>query len=299
MTSVVDQNAGRPARQIQWSAGIQREIIRDLVVDVAYVGNRGAWWLSSTLDNYNALTPQILSAVELDIDITDPTDRAILTSTIGSERRRPIPDQLPYPGFPITATVPQALRPFPQFSSGSGASVGARRAHMVRFASDEGHQAALAWPDSRLRVHLGQGGTVRNRGAARSTTTKTACRTRSISGFSRPLVSAISATYSTPGMGTEQDSSWAADGGWIIGTVLQIRRADLPILVPTSTNNLSTLLFRSTFFNRVPGQPLYLDGFELPLHRSHSEPGAEPGGVGQSQRRPMGQFRALLQRFPV
>ena len=32
----------------------------------------------------------------------------------------------------------------------------------------------------------------------------------------------------------------------------------LPILAPTSTNNLSTLLFRSTFFNRVPDVPLYL-----------------------------------------
>jgi hypothetical protein len=32
----------------------------------------------------------------------------------------------------------------------------------------------------------------------------------------------------------------------------------LPIPTPTSTNNLSTLLFRSTFFNRVPGQPLFL-----------------------------------------
>ena len=32
----------------------------------------------------------------------------------------------------------------------------------------------------------------------------------------------------------------------------------LPILAPTSSNNLSTLLFRSTFFNRVPGVPLYL-----------------------------------------
>ncbi len=33
-TSVVDQNAGRPARQIQWSAGFQRAIVQDLSVDV-------------------------------------------------------------------------------------------------------------------------------------------------------------------------------------------------------------------------------------------------------------------------
>jgi len=80
---------------------------------------------------------------------------------------------------------------------------------------------------------------------------------KSISGFSRPLVSTISATYTTPKLGQNKFLR-EADGGWIIGTVLQYA-SGLPILVPTSTNNLSTLLFRPTFFNRVPGQPLYLD----------------------------------------
>src|SRR4029077_6702882 len=54
-TSVVDQNAGRPARQIQWSIGLQREISRNTVVEASYVGNRGAWWLSPNLAAYNAL----------------------------------------------------------------------------------------------------------------------------------------------------------------------------------------------------------------------------------------------------
>ena len=31
-----------------------------------------------------------------------------------------------------------------------------------------------------------------------------------------------------------------------------------PILAPTSTNNLSTLLFRGTYYNRVAGVPLFL-----------------------------------------
>jgi len=82
-------------------------------VDVAYVGNRGAWWLSSNLDNYNAITPQILAANN--IDITNPTDRAWLTAQIGSSAAGPFQNKLPYPGFPVTSTVAQALRPFPQF----------------------------------------------------------------------------------------------------------------------------------------------------------------------------------------
>ena len=58
-TSVVDQNAGRPARQIQWSIGLQREITPNTFVEASYVGNRGAWWLSTVSDNYNALIAAI------------------------------------------------------------------------------------------------------------------------------------------------------------------------------------------------------------------------------------------------
>ena len=36
----MDLNAGRPARQYQWSIGFQREIMRDMVVEASYVANR-------------------------------------------------------------------------------------------------------------------------------------------------------------------------------------------------------------------------------------------------------------------
>ena len=55
---VIDQNAGRPARQIQWSIGIQREVIPNVMVDVSYVGNRGAWWQANSLVDINRLTPR-------------------------------------------------------------------------------------------------------------------------------------------------------------------------------------------------------------------------------------------------
>src|SRR5205085_4744713 len=81
-SSVVDQNAGRPARQLQWSVGLQREITRNTFVEASYVGNRGAWWLSTISDNYNALTPQFLLSQGLDIN--NSADRTILTSQITS-----------------------------------------------------------------------------------------------------------------------------------------------------------------------------------------------------------------------
>ena len=42
-------NAGRLPRTFQWSIGFQRELMKDIVVDVSYVGNRGAWWASPLL----------------------------------------------------------------------------------------------------------------------------------------------------------------------------------------------------------------------------------------------------------
>jgi len=54
---------------------------------------------------------------------------------------------------------------------------------------------------------------------------------------------------------------------WTIGSTLSYA-SGLPILAPTSTNNLSTLLFRSTYFNRNPGVPLFLqnrNGTTTPL----------------------------------
>ena len=55
--------------------------MKDIVVDVSYVGNRGAWWAAPLLAglNYNALTPQGLLAdrqygATQGIDVTNRTD---------------------------------------------------------------------------------------------------------------------------------------------------------------------------------------------------------------------------------
>jgi Carboxypeptidase regulatory-like domain/TonB dependent receptor-like, beta-barrel len=254
MTSVVDQNAGRPARQIQWSAGVQREILRDLVVDAAYVGNRGAWWLSTILDNYNALTPQILSAAGLDIN--NPSDRAILRAPIGSSAAGRFQNKLPYAGFPLTATVAQALRPFPQFSSGLTplwAPEGRTWYDSLQLKVTKRYSHGLildyafTWAkEEQLGIEAGTVNDFQNR-----------IQNKTISGFSRPFASVISANYRLPAWGPNKYVSQIVRD-WTIGAVLSYG-SGLPILAPTSTNNLSTLLFRSTFFNRVPGIPLFLN----------------------------------------
>jgi len=132
----IDRHAGRPGRIAQWSIGVQREVAKGIVLDVAYVGNRGAWFTAPLLatQNYNSLTPAAIAAAGLNIN--SPTDLGLLTTTIANAAgvvnpaiaaKFPAfnnvvitPGGLPtlpavYPGFPATQTLAQALRPYPQW----------------------------------------------------------------------------------------------------------------------------------------------------------------------------------------
>ena len=53
----------RLPRIFQWSIGIQREIIPNLMIEANYVGNRGAWFTAPLRDtqSFNGLTQNILS----------------------------------------------------------------------------------------------------------------------------------------------------------------------------------------------------------------------------------------------
>jgi hypothetical protein len=249
--SIVDQNAGRPARQIQWSVGLQREITRNTFVEASYVANRGAWWQSSISDNYNALSPQFLSSQGLDIN--SAADRTILTSQVDSAGAGRFRNQLPYPGF--KGSVAQSLRPYPQFTSGLGPlwapqgrtwydSLQSKVTQRLWHGLDV--QYIFTWAKE-LQQGV-EGGTV-NDVFNRS-------QNKSISGFSRPLVSTLSLNYRVPApAGNKIVSEVLRD--WAVGATVTYA-SGLPILAPTSTNNLSSLLFRSTYYNRVPGVDPFL-----------------------------------------
>ena len=251
-TSIVDQNAGRPARQIQWSIGLQREITRNTVVEASYVANRGAWWLSTISDNYNALTPHFLLS-QYNLDINSAADRTILTSQITSTGAGRFQNKLPYAGF--SGSVAQSLRPFPQFTSGLGPlwapqgrtwydSLQAKVTQRVWHGLEA--QYVFTWAKE-LQQGV-EGGTV-NDVFNRS-------QNKSISGFSRPLVSVLSINYRVPApSGNKIVSEVLRD--WAMGATLSYA-SGLPILAPTSTNNLSSLLFRGTYYNRVPGVDPFL-----------------------------------------
>ena len=111
----IDPQGGRPPRINQWNIGIQRSITADLVVEAAYVGNRGVWLQATTLEDLNGLTTQRLS--QFGLNLNNAANQTLLKSTFASGLPQAAGFALPYAGFPLTSTLAQALRPFPQFTN--------------------------------------------------------------------------------------------------------------------------------------------------------------------------------------
>ena len=247
--AVWDNNYGRPARQLQYSVGLQRQIFANLVVEGSYVGNRGNWWQANNLVDYNALTPAYLASKGL--DITNAADRAILISQVQQAGAGRFRNQLPYAGFSGANSVAQSLRPFPQFGSllGFGAPLGKtwydsfqlkvtkRFSHGLDFTYTYTYQKELTL-GAESETGGGQVNDIFNRN-----TNKT------ISGFSRPQVSVLAINYTIPAFKGNRWLSYAARD-WTFGTVLQYA-SGLPIRVPNSTSNLGAPFFAA------PGRSAY------------------------------------------
>jgi hypothetical protein len=261
-----DPNAGRPARQIQWSVGVQREVMRNLLIEATYVGNRGAWWNAGGLPCTNCIQQQTLGSYGLDLN--NAGDRTLLSSPISSAVAIARGFTPPYPGFPASATVAQAIRPYPQYGNITNwhwvplgdtwyeslqIKATKRLSHGLEFGS------AFTWAKQLtlgVEDDFGRGGGVIVNDAFNRPNQK------ALSSYDQPFQLAISGSYTTPALhgGNKLTGnkvvSWIARD-WQIGTLLRYA-SGLPIPSPTSTNSLATYIFQSTLFNRVPGVPLYL-----------------------------------------
>jgi hypothetical protein len=255
----VDQNAGRPARQIQWSIGLQRQIFRDLVVEGSYVANRGAWWTAPGLLDVNANTPNGLLKT-YGLDVNSATDRTILNAQLGSAAAGRFQNKLPYTGFPTTATVAQSLRPFPQFGSiialwspiGNTWYDSLQVKITKRYSFGLSANGSFTWQKQLAAATTGGQATndVFNRG-----------NQKYLSGFDQPRIFNLSLNYTVPKFGFAKGmagnvASWAVRD-WTFGVFVQYA-SGLPIQAPAAQNSLASLLFRGTFANRVQGQPLFL-----------------------------------------
>jgi hypothetical protein len=260
----MDINAGRPARQYQWSVGFQRELTKDMVVEATYVGNRGIWWQAPALLNLNAITPSRLAAFHLDINNADDQKllNSLLNSSAAAQRGFNVP---PYPGFPLGQTVAQSLRPFPQFNGtipvywdplgkswydALQAKVTKRLSHGLFFFSTFAWSKQLTLGSETGEPNPGTtGGAVANDVFNRA-------QNKYISQYDRPFDFTVSVTYTTPKIAGNKILSWGLRD-WTYGAALQYSSGS-PIQVPGAQSNLNSYLFQgSSFANRVPGQPLY------------------------------------------
>src|SRR5215471_1667347 len=250
----LDRNAGRPARQSQWSIGVQQEVLRDLVLETSYVGNRGVYWNAPGLVNINAVTPQILANYGL--SLSNPADVSLLTSTLSSAAVAARGFKAPYAGFnPNTNTLAQALRPFPQFGTinAVGSPLGKTWYDSLQFKATKRMSHGLTFTSAfTWQKSLGQGvdgNTVLNNILANPVNSK------SISSFDQPFTFVVSASYTTPKWKGNKVVSYIVQD-WNVGTILQYA-SGLPIPTPTTAGNLNSVLFQNTLANRVPGQPLF------------------------------------------
>ena len=258
---VADQNSGRPARQMQWSGSVQREILRNLVAEVSYVANRGVWWRANSLLNINALTAADLSRFGLDLN--NAADRALLNSRLNSATAvsRGFSSRFPYSGFSADNTVAQSLRPYPQFGTVNvtnaplgntwydslQAKVTKRYSHGLDFSY------VFTWAkELNIGAEADSGGL-----AAAVNDVFNRAQNKYISGYNRPFVNVLAANYRLPSWGPTRIFSLAVRD-WQIGAVLQYA-SGMPIRVPVAQNALATLLFRGTNVNRVAGEPLFTE----------------------------------------
>jgi hypothetical protein len=256
--NVIDPNAGRPGRQYQWSFGLQREIAPNLLVEASYIGNRAIWLTYANLVNYNYLSKERLASFGLNLD--SAADRAILNAPINSPAAGRFQNKFPFPGFLPTATVAQALRPFPQFNSGLAAlwsplgntwydslQIKATK----RFSHGLDFTYAFTWAKELDTISKGStagpGIDVQDRASAKG-----------ISANSRPFISGLGFNYTVPKWGANKLVSTVLKD-WTLGGFLQYT-SGLPIAPPAANANptMSALTFQNTVQNRVPGEPVFV-----------------------------------------
>ena len=255
----MDPNAGRPARQYQWSIGFQREVTTNLVVDLTYVGNRGVWWQSPAMLNLNANTPERLKSFGLDVN--DAADRTLLTSAMNTAGVVARGFKAPYPGFPLNQTLAQALRPFPQFTNipvywnpmgktwydALQVKVTQRFSHGLTASGNFSWSKALT-----IGTEIGEPnpGTTGN---AQVNNVFDREKNKYISRYDQPFFFNTAVNYTTPRLTTNKVLS-SVLANWTFGVFLQYA-SGFPLLVSSAQTALNNLLFQgASFANRVPGQ---------------------------------------------
>lgn len=247
----IHPDAGRLPRLNQWSVSLQRELGRDFMVEVAYVGNRGDRFQANNLMNLNAISLDRLASFGLDIN--SPAHRSLLRSRLDSPAAIAAGFGPPYAGYPTSVTVAQSLRPYPQFGNigVQGAPLGKSWYDSLQFKAIKRYshglsfQGTLTWQKE-----------MTNMVAVSNVFDPAQVNRKTVSPLSEPLIAVLAFNYELPAFG----DGWVMRqvvAGWTFGGILRYA-SGLPIPVPNSQNQLASLLFQTTRMNRVDGEPLFL-----------------------------------------
>jgi hypothetical protein len=268
---VPDQNYNRPPRQNQFSAGIQREITPNFLIEAAYVANRDVW-LSTT--DCACGTPGFLSQIPSSVFaqyglspypgsgpsgytlsqnyadyqlLQQPVNSAAVISRMKAAGAGVNGLVLPYSGFPLTNSLLSALYPYPQY--GNLADAGAPRGRSK-------YDSLQMKATKRLSHGLQAGGAF---------TWEKAYTAANLQNFFDPTSSVwdleqippfqltFNATYITPKAPFLNRFENLLVKDWQIGWFAVYQSGQF--LTPP-TNNITNFLGSEEI--RVPGQPLYL-----------------------------------------
>jgi hypothetical protein len=265
----------RPARVLQYSLGVQREVQKDIVLEVTYVGNREVWGAAPFLDQIssNSLTPAILAAHGL--SLSNAADRTLLTSFLNSPAAIARGFGPAYPGMPLTQTVAQSLRPSPQFLSPGAVDLGPpigktwydslQTSVAKRFSHGLSMQASFVWAKGLVNGTGAEAGNITTlAGIPIYNDVYNYGINKQLNQLVRPDVAVISGTYVTPKIAGDSKGFKALSQvvrDWQLGWVLRYQNGAL-IQTPYSSNQLNLQLARAspTFWNYVPGvNPLNVD----------------------------------------
>ena len=318
-----DQNAGRPARQYQWSLSVQREVAPNLVVEASYIGNRGMWWPQGNLVNYNFLSTSLLN--QYGLSLNNPADLATLLAPVGSVAAGRFQNRLPFAGFPMNQPVAQSLRLYPQFNTNCsgfstsgpcpiGAPLGDTWYDSLQISANKrfSHGLTFTFGFTWQRELDTFGGTpdVQNRVLAKSVST-----------LDQPLVTRAGFTYTLPKWGPKGVSYAVRD--WFLNGFVYYA-SGLPLAPPTAnttgypsnlpTGTINNLTFQTATPQIRTGQPLYLKDLDChcfdpnttfvlnPAAWTNPAPGQYGGanyyGDFRGERRPVENL-AMGRQFPI
>src|SRR5207248_8488627 len=183
------------------------------------------------------------------VDINSATDRSLLTSQIGSAAAAARGFKVPYAGFPTTATVAQAIRPFPQFTSitQNCAPLGKTWYDSLQIKGTNRYSYGLSFTSTftwQKQLGLGAPNAVRVGNAIDGPVQDVFNRNlnKYLSPFDQPYILNFAVNYTLPKLNTNKIISWGIRD-WTIGGFMAYS-SGLPILAPFAQNNLNPLLLR-------------------------------------------------------